>query len=232
MSRFSMDLFADSQTEPSPDAFLDNEPLLFGNESNPRERNLNVLSSKVSRKPRDLMAHLKRIFFCYQNALAEPLYASILDFLIVLNGKGREISLRVIHGSRSQLHSYRTSEIKRALSNPHQAPGNRYSLFTSGISGTTHLIEISQGSEEQHDYLALANDFIEFSQLEEAMSVLEQGLDRYPERQDLQAALLELYKSTDSRDRFRKAYKAIKAESAPLIDDWRRLADFFDGKLK
>ena len=92
------------------------------------------------------------------------------------------------------------------------------------------LTEVLQTVEGQHDYLKLANDFIEFSQLDDAMSILEQGLDDHPERKDLQAALLELYKSTDRRERFNNRYEMIKTLSVLLIDDWQILADFFDGK--
>jgi len=230
MPQFSTDLFVDIKLEQKPNAFWDNEPLLFADESQAINSNLRTLSSKVSRKPIDLMAHLHRIYFCYRNALIDPLYAALLDFLIILNGKGRKISSRLIHGSRSQLDPNQIALLKNALACTDRSQGNRFSLFATGIVGTTQLVEILHKEQEQHDYLALANDFIEFSQLEEAMSVLEQGLNDYPERQDMQAALLELYKSTDSRERFNQMYESIKAVNVSLSDDWKMLADFFDGK--
>lgn len=230
MPHFSTNLFSNSEIEPEPNAFWDSEPLLFANEPTSTESILNALTFRVSRKPRNLLSHLRRIYFCYQNALSEQLYAAILDFLIVLNGKGRKISLRLIQGSHSQLDHTQMSIFKHAVTYPLDAPGNRYSLFTKGVLGTFRLMEVSQRGQELRDYLALADDFIEFSQLDEAMSILELGLDEQPERQDLQAALLELYKSTESRERFNQKYEEIKAMSAPLIDDWQRLADFFDGK--
>lgn len=230
MPHFSTNLFSNSEIEQQPYAFWDNEPLLFANELPSSDSILNVLTFKVIRRPKDLVAHLRRIYFCYQNALSEQLYAALLDFLIVLNGKGRKISLRLISGSRSLLDATQMSVFKHAVNYPHDAPSNRYSLFTKGMMGTSRLMEVSQKGQELRDYLALADDFIEFSQLDEAMSTLELGLDEHPERQDLQTALLELYKSTNSRERFNEKYEEIKTMSVPLIDDWQMLADFFDGK--
>lgn len=232
MPQFSTDLFVGRKLEQKHSAFWDNEAWLFSNGSSGTQSLLTSLSFKVSRKPKDLIAHLCRIYFCYQNELSEPLYAALLDFLIVLNGKGRKISWRLIHGSRSQLDLTQMSALKRALKSPAQVHGNRFSLFVKGVIGLPDLVEVVQKSDEPHDYLKLANDFIEFSQLDEAMTTLEQGLGAQPDRQDWQLALLELYKSTDSRERFENMYGKIELISNRLIEDWQKLADFFDGKAK
>lgn len=230
MPRFSANLFSESQFDVPPNPFWDSEPLLFADDTLDVYPILAALTYKVSKKPRDLMAHVRRIYFCYQNALAEPLYAALLDLLIILDGKGRKISARLIFGSRSQLDTIQWEAFKRAVEHPHDISGNRYSLFTTGNVGVTELVQAQQKSQQRHDYLALAKDYIEYSQLEEAMTVLEQGLDEEPERQDLQAALLELYRSTMSRERFKTSYEAMQAKGIKLIEDWHVLADFFDGR--
>jgi len=232
MPQFSKDLFVDIKHEQMPSAFWDNEPVLFSNGAPATDSLLNALSFKVLRKPKDLLAHLRRIYFCYRNALSEPLYAALLDFLIILNGKGRKISSRLIHGSRTQLDPTQLSEVRRALDYPQRVRGNRYSLFAKGIIGLSDVVEISHTSNQQHDYLKLANDFIEFSQLEEAMTTLEHGLEEQPERQDLQLALLELHKSTDCRERFENMHKQMNTVGTALIEEWQMLTDFFDGKAK
>ena len=230
MPRFYTNLFVESTNNQQVQAFWDSEPMLFAHEFPPVELVLSTLTFKVSRKPKDLMAHLRRIYFCYRNQLSESLYAALLDFLIILDCKGRRISERLIQGSRSQLDFAQISALKRAVDYPQDVAGNRYSLFTSGAVGTAKLVEIGQKGQTQYDYLKLADDFVEFSQLEEAMSILEQGLNKHPERSDLQEALLDLYRSTNSHERFNNQYQAIKAAGAPLIAGWQALADFFDGK--
>lgn len=189
-----------------------------------------VLVFKVRRQPKDLLAHWRRIYFCYQNALPEQLYAALLDLLLILNNKGRAFSQRLILGSRSLLDLAQLSALKKAYVSLQQVQGNRFSLFTSGLIGSTVLLEISEKMQEQHDYLLLANDFIEFSQLEEAMTVLEAGLEKYPARQDLQAAVLQLYKSTGNQARFQNQYEMLARSGVALIKDWQVLASFFTGK--
>ncbi|MGR8930595.1 MAG: type IV pilus assembly protein FimV [Gammaproteobacteria bacterium] len=230
MPQFSLNLFVDVENEPLPNAFWDNEPLLFTDESHPADAILNTLTSKVARRPKDLLAHLRRIYFCYQNALSEQLYAALLDFMIVLNGRGRRLSVRLLTGSKSQLNEEQMSAFKQALKDPCRVPGNRFSLFTNGTVGGDRLIEMAQKANDQHDILTLANDYIEYSQLEEAMTLLEDGLELNPEREDLQLVLLELYRSTQNAERFKLHYGAIRAAGAPLVEGWQSLADFFSGK--
>lgn len=229
MPRFTKNLFLVDAAEPRPHPFGDGEPLLFAGTTMDEPAILAVLTHKVGKKPRDLFAHVRRIYFCYQQALSEPLYAALLDLLIILDGKGRQFSQRLLQGSRSRLDAVQWSLCKQALDSPANVAGNRHSLFTTGTIGTLHLVEIRRKQQEQHDYLALANDYIEYSQLEEAMAVLERGLDEQPGRQDFQAALLELYRSTLSSERFRTRYEAMQSSGLPLIEDWRAVADFFAG---
>lgn len=230
MSRFSSKLFLDDPSEPLRiNDFWEDDLPLFTDDQQALNSTLKIITFKVSRKPNNLLAHLRRIYFCYQHHLSEPLYAALLDFLIVLNGKGHAICQRLIEGSRAELDSAQLAAIKNAIRFPLQATGNRYSVFTKGMLGTARLVEVRRHGQKQHDYLALANDFIEFSQLEEAMTTLESGLSVDPSREDLQLALLELYKSTKSRDRFHRQYQSLRQIGATLVEGWRLLADYFDG---
>lgn len=229
MPRFSTNLFVHEVTETHESlAFQDQIALLFNFSQKPSSV-LETLVFKVRRQPKDLRAHLNRIFFCYQNALSEPLYAALLDLLIILDDKGRDLSLRLIQGSRSLLNSEQLAALTH-IRRPHESKKNvAFSLFTPGLIGSSVLLEVNQMPQEQQDYLTLANDFIEFSQLEEAMSILEAGLEKHPERQDLQLAILQLYKATDNRDRFKNQFEMISGSGVSLVNNWQLLADFFNG---
>ena len=230
MPQFSSKLLLDGLAAPSrANGFWEDDLPLFTDEQQQSDATLKILTFKVSRNPKNLLAHLRRIYFCYQNHLSEPLYAGLLDLLITLNGKGQAFCQRLVHGSRSRLDPAQLSTLKNAIPYPQQASANRYSLFTPGILGRPQLIEIRQQDQIRHDFLALANDFIEYSQLEEAMTILERGLGVDPTREDLQFALLELYKSTKSRDRFRNQYQSLQDAGARLVTDWQLLGDYFDG---
>lgn len=232
MPRFSTSLFVGDSTDSEvPSAFQDHEAMWF-NFSQTQFSIHETLIYKVRRQPKNLMAHLRRIFFCYQNALSEPLYAALLDLLIVLKGKGRDLSRRLIQGSRSRL----DSEQLAALNNAHRLrepeKSVRFSLFTTELVGSPELLEVNQTEQEQQqDYLALANDFIEFSQLEEAMSILESGVEKHPDKQDLQTTLLQLYKATHNRDRFQNQYETLHRLGVSLVDEWQLLVEFFNRQV-
>jgi hypothetical protein len=194
------------------------------------EQTLRDLVFKVRRNPNNLLAHLRRIYFCFQQSLSFQLYAALLDFLIVLQGKGQALSHRMINSCRSHLDPQQVLELAMAVKNPQTLSGNRFSLFTNGLLGKCELIAYQHDTEEKLDVLALANDFIEYSQLDEAMDTLEIGIAQHPERQDLQEALLELYISTDSSQRFQKFYTAYSTADMQLIDKWRLTAASFAGR--
>lgn len=231
MPRYSKNLFVDQSANPiALQAFGDDEIMPFNANLSPDMSILNTLVLRVSRKPNDLLAHLRRIYFCYQNALPEPLYAALLDILIVLDQKGKDLSRRLFWGSRSILDAEQQAFLESVIQGGQAIQGNRFSMFTKGLVGVPILLKVGQQVQVQHDYLGLAADFIEYSQLEEAMTILEQGLEQTPDRQDFQALLLELYKSTQSSDRFKNYYARIRESGESLIDEWQQLAVFFNGK--
>lgn len=232
MARFSKNLFVGASIDPITSlVFSDDETMLYNANLSSATSILNTLVLKVSRKPKDLMAHVRRIYFCYQNAMQEPLYAALLDLLIVLDQKGQILSQRLILGCRPMLDAEQFTILKSLSLGDQQMQSNHFSLFTKGLVGKSQLLEVNQLAQVQHDYMGLARDFIEYSQLEEAMTLLEQGLEESPGRQDLQALLLELYQSTQSRDRFQKYYDWIIKSGAPIIHEWQQLAVFFNGKI-
>lgn len=229
MAVFHSTLIVDNQADPTPysDFWLDGELASFGCEWS-ADSALRVLSLKVRRNPLDLMAHLRRIHFCFRHRLPAALYGALLDFLMVLEGKGEALARRLLNACRPRL-SKRQCQILFEL--PRHDPrqiGNRYSLFAGGLQGRSELVvQIESPIAPSHDPLALANDFIEYSQLEQAMDVLENAVGAYPERTDLQRTLLELYRSTGSRKRFENARRSFAELAIPLVDDWQALADFF-----
>lgn len=233
MPRFSENLFMSVLADSTAShAFIDDEVIPFSVNLSPAISILDTLVLRVARKPKDLLAHLRRIYFCYHNALPESLYAALLDLLIILDQKGKDLSRRLILGSRSMLDAEQLAFLISVIQGPQPVKGNRFSLFTKGLVGVSQLIEVDQQPAElQYDYLGLAYDFIEYSQLEEAMAILEQGLEKSPDRQDLQTLLLELYKSTQNNERFQHCYDRMIKFGKPLINEWALLAVFFNGKI-
>ena len=134
----------------------------------------------------------------------------------------------MIEASRSQLAAGQFQKLVQSAAANHFH--NRFCALNSGRVGRSDLVRQHDKVQIQHDFLALANDFIEYSQLDQAMDVLETGVSQLPERQDLQQALLQLYKSTDSRMRFQAFRQNFLAADTLLINDWQTLAGFFAGQ--
>lgn len=229
MPRFFSNMFVPTIVQSEhPRPFQDRDSLIFDLQS--LTADLNALVLKVSRKPNDLLAHLRRIYFCYENALTEPLYAALLDLLIVLDDKGHDLRRRLLAGCRSHLNDQQFLALNIVCHGLQNIQGNQFSLFTKGLIGKPQLLIVGKPVKEQQDALILAKDFIEYSQLDQAMSTLEQAMELEPDREDIQLLLLELYQSTRSVERFQDQYHALTQTGASMPAAWQALADVFDEK--
>ena len=103
-----------------------------------QKHSLDYFLHQVSKKPTNLICHIQRIFFCYHENISEQLYASLLDFFLVLNGNGRDISSRMYHGSKSRLSSEHKENLscllKGRIGRLDRLLGNRYSSLAASIN--------------------------------------------------------------------------------------------------
>lgn len=198
------------------------------------EKDLERLVFRVSRNPKNLQAHLERIYYCFQERLNEQLFGALVDLLIVLNKKGLALGKRMIAGSQSKLTKNQFSALLNYLGN-NSASGenlsvNRYSIFATGVQSTAVLVHLVKDSkEEEQDPLMLARDFIEFSQLDNAINVLEKAILVEPERMELHEELLLLFRSTRNQAEFSRIYGELSTKRLPLPPSWMQLNDYFVG---
>lgn len=195
------------------------------------DKRLERLTFRVSRVPKSLGAHLERIHFCFSNYLNEPLYGALIDLLAVLNKSGHKLRRRMILGSRSRLTDSQFRALRHFLENERAAveslPDNRFSLFTKGLLSRSALVQaVDEIHETEHDPLQLARDYVEFSQLDEAVRVLEQAILVHPERADLHSELLSLYRSTRDRAGSGRIHQELVRAGANLPPEWAQLHDF------
>lgn len=198
------------------------------------EKSLERLVFSVSKKPKYLQAHLERIYYCFQEQLDEQLLGALIDLLIVLNKDGAALGRRMIAGSKSRLTETQFKELTHYINHKEAQSDlllhNRYSVFTKGILSAKALVHIVEDKvETEHDPLALARNYIEFSQLDNATQVLEQAILDNPERLELHGELLSLYRSTRNKKGFFRIYIALTTKSLPLPPEWKQLNDFFAG---
>ncbi|WP_305908303.1 hypothetical protein Q9L42_011255 [Methylomarinum sp. Ch1-1] len=194
------------------------------------DKEIENLVYRVVQKPKNLLLHMQRIFACYRQRRSEQLYAALADLLTLLSGGGKNLAYRVIKGTARGMDREQLANLQRYFQGGHRLPGNGFSILTEGQVGDPQIIEKTAAVTIEHDYLALAHDYIEYSQLDEAMDVLEQGVNEAPFREDLQEQLLELYRLTDNQARFKSMYASVSQSRHDMIPAWNSLEHYFNGR--
>ena len=198
---------------------------------------LENLVFRISRKPKCLITHVQRIYYCFQTHLNEQLFAALADFLIILNKRGQNISSRMIMGAKSRLNPDQSKALKNYLkdadANISLLSGNQYSIFTKGLLGLDKIIQqIKTDDEYGHDPLDLARDYIEYSQLEEAEQVLEKAILEQPTRLALHHELLALYQSTRNLTGFNQMLAELTLAGVAMTDEWKQLNNYFKAQAE
>ncbi len=197
-----------------------------------KEQLLENIVFQIITDPKALCVHVQRIYFCYQENLAEDLFAALVDLLLVLQGKGRDLSLRMVVGAKTRLIAADYAKLKQALSfsvaQMDLLNGNKYSLFSAGLIGTNVLIIKKHAELPEYDPLQIARDFVAYSQFDAALETLEKALLADKQRLPLHHDLLELYKVTDDRDRFFKMYAKLCSDMTAMPVGWDELKGFFN----
>jgi len=195
---------------------------------------LEKLVFNIARKPRHLLSHVQRIVICYENSWSAPLLAALIDFLIVLNGRGKAIAQRLLFGTKSRLTEGDLRLLKNFLADGAAAMRSNalhYSIFSRGLEGAGHLVEHARHAQApDYDPLDLARDHIEYSQLDDAKRVLEQAVSEDPNRVELQEELLGLYWSTRDHDGFMAMFYLMHQAGYGMIEGWDRLYNLFKGQ--
>ncbi len=187
---------------------------------------------KVLRKPTKLISHLQRIYLTYRLGMQEQLYAALVDLLWVLDGKGQLLSRRMVVATQPALSESQVKMLDTYLKKPDRKrlSGNQFSICITGLLGSTVLLTAKAHNQTvSYDPLNLARDYIEYSQLDQALETLETAVLKMPERQDLQYELLDLLKVTDNRDAFFSIRDALLEKNIELPVNWQQVDDYFAG---
>jgi len=195
---------------------------------------LTELEFLVSRQPNCLLAHVQRIYHCFQANLPEQLYGALIDLLLVLNRQGVAISRRLVIGSKSKLSTEQQQILVNYLNPKHTdntfLPGSPYSLFSKGLISNIKVVQKSQQSAAvDYDVLTVARDYIIYDQLEQAQNVLEEAILMQPSRQDLHHELLEIYQSIHNLAGFNRMRSKLTQLGFTVPEEWERLNHYFKG---
>lgn len=184
---------------------------------------------KVLRKPKQLMFHLQRIYFTFNNAMSDQLYAALVDLLWILRGKGELLSLRMVSATASVLSAQQSERLCNYLKEYDDSVllGNQFSLFTTGIIGCRRVLTEFDKLDTKHDPLVIARDYIEYSQLEQAMETLQNAILEAPERLELQVELIALYRITKSYLSYITMTNKFQERQMIMSNEWRDAAEYF-----
>lgn len=97
---------------------------------------------KVLRNPKHLMSHIQRIYVTYTWKMNTPLYAALIDLLLVLDGKGKQLSNRMIFLTRSLLSDQQYQILTEYLKTQETSllPENKFTVLTKGLVGSSVLL--------------------------------------------------------------------------------------------
>ncbi|MGR8933486.1 MAG: type IV pilus assembly protein FimV [Gammaproteobacteria bacterium] len=194
---------------------------------------LHHLVNAIAKQPKNLLVHMQRIYLCYQQDLPEQLYGALTDLFIVLNRRSIAFSSRILSAVSSKLSEPHYKLLHRYLVKkdfpPLHLPQNAYSVLGKGFIGTSQLLVRvhEKSTSKEHDPLQLARDYIEYSQLQEALEVLEKAVSDDPKREALHSDLLELYKSLHDVEGFQRMRQQLSITDNPFHTLWDEADNFF-----
>ncbi len=162
----------------------------------------NELSAMVRANPQDLTRHIQRICLYFDLHQADLLFASLIDLWIAFNGRGRDFFRILLFATKVRLQEDDFKRLHMLFINhelkPYKIPSSNLSVLSEGLSGCLELVSVVSSevaSHPQRDPLVEALEYLEYSQVEQALSVLEIAVLAEPTRIDLQQNLLEIYLS-------------------------------------
>lgn len=186
----------------------------------------------VSKRPKNLQAHLERIYYCFQENLDEQLFGAIVDLLIVLEKSGLDLAKRMITGCQTRFTIEQIDSLNSLLKYNHDRTNSlvnsRYSIFSKGLQSNSVLLGMIYGiGKIEEDPILMARDYAEFNQTDKAISLLEKAISANPGRLDLHAELLSLYRSTHNKLGFRSFYTDLLVKEVTLPPEWKQLNEYF-----
>lgn len=209
--------------------FLNPKKIIFQPDQVELDIDIQRLVYQIRLKPKDLLLHLQRIFTCYLLDDSIKLQAALIDLFAVLEQKGRDLARRMLESCREKLADRDYEQLYAYLSTITQTlPKNKFTVIQRDLVGTSLLIKKNETVEcDKPNKLQLARDFIEYSQLDEAIALLEQIVMEASCDREAQELLLELYQDTEKQRRFEETHcKAVQAR-LELIPEWEVLHDYF-----
>lgn len=200
------------------------------------ESTLDYLTHQVARLPVDLRNHCRRIILQYDLGGPDELYSSLLDLFFVLGDRGHGLRKRMLEGAKSRLSKEQYTSLLNCLDDDvysvKSLPTASASVLSKGIVGVRLVVEKTAESDREVSPiqsagpLAEARVCLEYSQITEAQTILENALQKQPDEIEIHMELLEIYRSTRDKESFLTAFEQIDPARNPVPDAWEKVANF------
>lgn len=182
------------------------------------------LSQRIKQKPKDLRAHMQRIFQMVERADELRLFGALVDLFIVLGVAGEPVKQRCLTNAEPVLTGPHLAFLERALEQGLQAHDPslsqaRHSVLSRGIKGQLEIVRKVEATERAYaGPYEEAVSFLEYGQIDQARRVLEKSLYEANDDPRIPAQLLEIYQHAED-------YEAIETMRAWLANRYVALPE-------
>lgn len=179
-----------------------------------RQRYHDYLQHRVSRYPRDLLSHVRRVMLALFDSRPELVYAALTDLFFILESKGTDLRAGLLERCRPALTLPQIQTLfgKSEGSDSSDPPHGMSLVIRNYVSSPPVEINVLEEARE-----LLGN-----GQVELAQSLLEQVLPEDPNNPELTVELLEIYRrsrSVEDAIRILASLGPLSAEVRGLWDD-------------
>lgn len=195
------------------------------------QKALHYLTHRITRDPDDLRSHVQRIQLSLQLQNSDVIFGALLDLYIALTDKGIAIRRRMLSLSRPYLsvlqRVFLSHSLDSGLSATDVLPPSSGSALSLGYSGTETIKAREESAQiREIDPVQLAQDYIEYGQIDDARDVLEIAVVAQPWRKELHTELLGVYRATHDSVRSQKMYSTLGNSSIPDDTAWQDTLQF------
>lgn len=193
-----------------------------------------ILSHKVARNEKNVLAHIQRIRVAYQENKPRPLYAALTDLFLALDSHGREIKLRMLEGAKTKLVKQDYEELLTHIyGDADQLPYSVFCILGKGLfEGNKNLVqkvEVVVTETVGSNSLAEAMDYIEYGQLTEAKDCLSNAILEGNQDHEIHELLIDLLVKTKDKKGFLTMHDNLKDKnSEECLNLWNEAQRWFN----
>lgn len=192
-----------------------------------------VLAYSVARDPADVKSHVQRIFWLIDQDRAAQLGGALADLFIALGDKGRALRSRMLRVAAPHLspvsNEFLQSRLGGELREADLLPEPDGSVLTSGYVGQATLTTVEHQGQGFASALIEARSCIDYGQVDEARTILEDELLANPHDLDVEHELMTLYRHMRDADAVRQFIDLLEDRRIQPSPRWRGLQAELEG---